>query len=274
LWQSILDALILLDARLDATAVARFFPRWPVQTLILVNNARVNRDEALLSLLDFAPDGTLWRATANLALRTKPNGFAAFLLREQRWRLTVHVVDRRDGALIGGGGGGGTSDGYNYAVLVPSGYPPIASYQLPLISLPGQNGGISWPDSFGRLFYLRTIVDRLPGCGGLRPGRRQPDEDRLAYVAALLNSTRAELFLRAEPSATVVWTNAESLRIRIAQERKQLADRYRLIVARLAQGGHLSPSEAEALTPPSIDVRISDQRDDRRDPLPAISGEN
>jgi hypothetical protein len=273
LGQSILDALVQLGASVDATSVARFFQWWPVQTLLLVNNARARRDEVLLSLLDVPSDRPLWQATANLILKTKPQGFAVLLLRGLKLRLTVYVTNRTDVGIFSGSGLGVDGEGCNQYVPGLPGYPPIADYQLPVA---GPNG-LSWPDNVGRAFYLRTVYapPMIPNACGPLPVRVRPlDQDRLTYVAALLNSTPQALFLFASSSVTVVWTNAETLKARVAQERERVAAQYRSITARLAQGGYLSASEADGLVPP-IEVTIQDQRDDRRDPLPTINtGQN
>ena len=72
---AILEALVQLRARMPADVLRSSLGRWPLPTLILLDNATGDRDAIILQRLSVTT-GFEWQAVGNLLLRSKPPGLA------------------------------------------------------------------------------------------------------------------------------------------------------------------------------------------------------
>ena len=67
----------------------------------------------------------------------------------------------------------------------------------------------------------------------------------------------------------VVWTDVDGLRTRVGQSRRNLEGSYRSMIGSLVSQGRLTAAEEKTL-PTTIDLSVSDQRENQSAPLPAL----
>jgi hypothetical protein len=262
---ALLDALVQLDAPVDPVRVGRFLPRWPVQSLVLLGRAGADRDRTLLPFFEGA-SGLSWRAAANLLLETRSSGFAVSLLRPVHLRLEVHVLDRSNRVGLSGSVVGGVTEGCNVVGGAP-GFPPIAEY---LHDPSGRGGATLLADGPRPAFYRRRVGQPgLVPCSSLEARSGSPTvQERIDYAIALARPLEMSR-IYATTIEHVVWTDAEALRTRVGQARRNLEGRYRSMIGSLVAQGRLTAAEAKTL-PTAIDLSVIDQRDNQSAPLPAL----
>ncbi len=261
---AILDALVLLDAHVPVEALRPSLQRWPIPTLILLNNAIGDRDALLLERLS-AASGVEWRAIANLLLKSTPPGFGFRLLDGLRLRLTVYVTDHDPSRGFGGGSGSGVSNDSNFVVAM-SGFPPLADYQF-VSAVPGATILSIGPQTvyYTRRIQSPAVIPPLNRSTSARP----TDFDRVQYLNALVRERFETAPLRETSSVTVVWTNSQAFRQDISAHRKRVEDLYREVVSFLVLSKRLTEGESRTLMP-TITIAIEDHRSDQTESLPAI----
>ena len=219
---AILDALAQLDAHVPVETLRPFLDRWPIPTLILLNNAIGERDALLLERLN-ATSGFEWQAIANLLLKNKPPGFGVRLLEGLRLRLTVYVTDdpnRGFGSALGSAAEHGT----NYVLGVAGS--ALAEYQFVLP--PGRHDPFDWATD-------RALCTSDPKSVRSSPMARSTlakprDVDRVQYVNALVEAIRD-----GTAAPRIVGdrrlTNAQALRRDVSTHRTRVDELYRRVVS-------------------------------------------
>ncbi|HKY22070.1 MAG TPA: hypothetical protein VJM31_12715 [Vicinamibacterales bacterium] len=259
---ALLDAAVQLDAKVPASALVRYWERWPVQTSILFAKATNDRDAVILDLLRTA-SGFRWYALANLLLHSKPPGFAAQLFDKLDFRLTVTVSE--EGNKVSGHGAGFSSLEVSDGIGVsPDGYPPTARYRFEL----GPRAGYIVVSVGPTTVYYTRSVSAAKQFAVSDASIDGPDAtERLRYVEALVG--RDQMWVRVEESATPPWRGAKDLFEQVAALKGSLRRRYDQQVAVLVRAGLVSKAEAESLSH-TVSVSVFDARDDRSVPLPVI----
>jgi TonB family protein len=261
---AILDALVELDAHLQADALGASLARWPIPTLILLNNASGDRDALLLERLSVT-GGFEWKGIANLLLKSTPPGFAVRLLENLRLTLELHVTDDPTRG-IGSGLGGGVESGPNYALGVP-GFPPLAHYSF----VPAQPGATIFSTGPDTVYYSRAVrnpatIPPLNRTDSAKPS----DRDRIQYVNALVRTRYEAVPLPETTFATVIWTNSQSLRQEVSTQSRNVEEHLRSIISLFQLSNWLSNDESWRLTP-HITLRISDDRRVKSESLQALA---
>ena len=261
---AILDALVQLDAHVSADVLGASLARWPIPTLILLNNASGDLDDVLLERLN-ATSSFEWKAIANVLLRSKPPGFAVRLLEDLLLKLEIHVTDDPSYGA-GSGFGGGSEHGPNYALILP-GFPPLAAYSF----VPAQAGATILSTGPDTVHYTRRMQNpaTIPPLIGADP-EKPSFADRIRYVNALVKERYETQPLREQTFATVIWTNAARFRQDVSAQRKTVEDHYQHVVSLLKSSNRLSEDESRRLTP-RISLLILDDRRDRSESLPPIA---
>jgi hypothetical protein len=259
---TLLDALIRLDAQPPADVLMAHYEARSEAVLILLAEPRGGRDAALLGLLKHE-SGILWYAAAGLLLENEAPGLAAELLRGLRLTLEVTVTDGSEGLAMGGGSVGGIGCG----VLHPAkGFPPIGTYsfwEIPVRGAVVLNGGPR------PIYYTRQACAAdagIPGSGHRSLIGGPTAEDRLALLDALMDHW---LPVKAVEPLTIRWTTPQAYRRRVVAARAELARDAASLIDIAKQEGRLTPREAGSLRI-AIDVRVRDERSLKRAPLPAI----
>jgi hypothetical protein len=260
----ILDALVQLDAEVPVDVLRPSLGRWPIPTLILVNNAIGDRDALLLDRFS-ATSGFEWQAIANLLLKSKPPGFAAKRLDGLGLRVTVSVTDDPSRGRLVAGVLSGVESGPNNVSGVP-GFPPLADYQL----VPARQGATILSVGPRTAYYVRHVQNSavIPPVVGSRVAGAS-DADRVEYLNALVRERFGTAALRDTTSVTVVWTNPQAFRQDISVHRKRVEDLYRQVISLLALSKRLTDHETRGLAP-NITITVEDNRSDKSESLPAI----
>ena len=202
---AILDALGQLRARMPADVLRSSLGRWPLPTLILLDNATGDRDAIILQRLSVTT-GFEWQAVGNLLLRSKPPGLAYRLLEGLQLQLTVYVTDQPNGGF--GSGLGSSSEGCMVVIAAP-GFPPLAEYQF---ATAGPGATILSIDPETVYYVRRTQTPPTIACQNGGRAEKPRDDDRVKYLNALVRAQVETVPLRQSTSVTVLWSNADMFR--------------------------------------------------------------
>ncbi len=259
--QSILDALIRLDAEVPAETLLPLRQWAPDEVLILLaRDPRQNR-QVLLSLFNEGTPVAHWLAVGNLLASTRAPGFAARLLSELKTNADVYVYDIH--GLHGYGGGCGGCGGGCSLYKAPDEYPPVSYYSL---TTAGARGAVVVAPGRHAVYYARATSPRCGGGDVCGYGRR--DQSRVEYVADLLGADDGELKLEASPFREVVCKEQRQCLRALAAVRDELVGAYAGAVKRLLAAELLDPAEAAELKP-DITLELKDLRERTPFPLPS-----
>ena len=258
---AVLDSLIQLDAEVPSDVIMSLNPRFSYAKLILLAHNPLANKDALLDLMRNGY-GKVWRAAGNLLTEVRAPGLAAFLLKDLHISVSVLVVDPGTGGGSGGSGGGSVGD----SILgIPKGYPPIGFYNL--YDYP-RRGYVVLAPGPTTIYYCRTVVDPGTQIGwGDSASTYDRNEAAVEYLAALLNTTPADLGLKSAPSFSEEWKGAAALTRRLKQIRTEITAKYQSVVSRLVDQGLLTDSEASEAAA-HIEIHLSDLRTRQSIPLP------
>ncbi|MEO8658125.1 MAG: hypothetical protein ABI693_06625 [Bryobacteraceae bacterium] len=261
LVQITLDALIQLDATVESGVLLEYLPRHQPEVLVLLALHPKEHQSALLALQDELQDGAAWLAVRNLLAETKAPGFAARLLKETKYRLSVTVTDpnQRGGAFGGGEGGGGAGCGVRG---FPRGFPPGAVYSLKRNPL---RGDVLLAPGPSPIYYRRTVIptDRQIGWDSVLD-MIDKQRAREEYLKSMLPRIPGETFTS---YTSLVWAGEETF---VSQLQAAAGEQARLITAmtaRLLELQWFTCAEAGALRLP-VEIELHDMRAGRG-PLPA-----
>jgi hypothetical protein len=248
---TISDALIRLDAKLDLATIRSLYSPRPAQALVLLSRMDSSVNGFLFELLE-TQQGLHWFATANLLLKQKTPGLAASLVKGMRVEAHVSVCDPgRPCASVGGGMSGTGSRGYGHL----DNYPPWPGYIL------SRDSGDLLARGPTPVFVQREVA--LPGtmprmADGFQSSRTAPTtEDRIAYVRVLAPGARAGLSQRED--RIVEWKGREALDAEIDTFLDGISTRYSMMLQDLLAAGVLTKQEAEGLAKPPVTLVIDDR---------------
>ena len=263
--QAALDSLIRLNAKVPADALRSLPANYSDEKIILMASEPGANASALLEMFDggepageAGPDAR-WLAVGNLLAETKPQGFAAALLRWLRVKAEITIVDTETNIGYGYGSGGGCGGAGGGG---PEGFPPVSFYHLSAKALRG--AVVVAPGKYP-VYYIRT-EQIYGGCGygGLNYIR---DFHRIEYLAGLLGTITDELNLDSRPSHTIACKDARQCRSEFVRVRREIEQAYAGVVSALVEKSLLDASDA-ALLPPHITFRLHDRRQHKTYPLP------
>ncbi len=127
LHRATLDALIQLNAVVKADELLPHLKEAPNQVVILLTVDPIGNEQTFLLLLDLQQSDERWLAVCNLLVRLRSKGLASKLLRELKIKPSILVADDLNSIVGGSGSNGGCGDG---GLTLPSGFPPLVSYDL------------------------------------------------------------------------------------------------------------------------------------------------
>jgi hypothetical protein len=253
-----LDALIQLRAEVPADLIARLVEDRPAHALILAARSQ-DAGDTLLDLAQANPDaGEHWFAAANLLLSRRKPGFARVLVAKLTLRIDVYVSD--DGNTSGGYGSG-RSIGCRWGPgLVDRDLPPRAAYELTTRARPDVAvlalGPV--PVYYERHLSTTGVMPTSPGTSIHGP----TTEQRLQYVAALMDMNENRLPIRARTTHSIKWTDQPSLDAAIQSFRADTRRRFAQLVSELVDAGLVTKEEAADFEP-VINVMVDDVRTER-----------
>lgn len=262
----LLDALVVTDAVVPAAAL-RPLLRGVTATaafVLLARAPRVNELDLFASFKRRPADGRRrdlrWVAEGNLMCTLRTPGFAAILLRDLAWSLTIEVVD------AGAAAGPVAPAGALPTVAVGSwlggreGFPPLPAWSL----LPAHRGSqLLAPGELG-VACRRDLVTATARCevGGLEAA----DALRAAWLGRLADGPP----LPAARVRRVVFTGEAAFVAEVERHRSELlADRRRALAA-LRAAGALTLAEVVAANRP-VAVVLRDLRARAAGPLPPFT---
>lgn len=242
-----LDALIQLRATVPPEAAMWVYDRRQPQALILLSMAGPAGDGALLRIAA-SEQGLPWYVAANVLLSRKTSGLGALLLDG----LQITVVASESGNT-GRAVGGSSMVGDGVSGPTP-GFPPIAHYRLTTGSRPGSVVVSNGPRA---VYYERTVSQ--PGRGPMVNTLQisgPTDDERLAYIAALLDTDRSQLPIRAYESRAVPPRGAPGHQAALDEARSDVTRRYEILVRQMVEKSALTSVEVASLGPPRVNVEI------------------
>src|SRR5262245_17283707 len=264
----LLDALLQTDAQVPAellrphlhgiTEVPAFvlLARFPTQNQReLLAVFRAHRSDALNDLL--------WVAAGNLLSELCTPGFAATLLRNREWTLTIGVVDGDH--AIGRCGGRSDIEGGGDQLSARVGFPPVPAWSLDWFLDPRQASMQLLATGHCDISTCRHLITTsgMSGPGSTNLG------DRVLEV--WLEGMAGGLGAANEHFATIIYTTDPEFVAALERHRLTiLADRRRLLLALVAAGA-LTKDEMAASQRP-LGLVVNDEREPGASPLPGIQG--
>lgn len=270
---ALLDALLQTDAVLTTEELAPFRTglggtAW----LALLARDPIGNREALahhFRQLDRAGAWIEWVATGNVLVTTRDADFVLALLERQHVMQRVVVRDAATTETPAARTGGRRGRGRNVASIeVPPSQPPTVLYEL---TLDGRPGDVLFARGEHTVFLRRHVHEQ-------RTIRRRdheshtlgdPERQRLAWLARMLEQTVAELPFAVECSLTVSWHGAEKLQADLQEARADVLADFRRLVAVCVEAKLVARAATTDLAP-TIEIRWDDRRGDQSEPLPAV----
>lgn len=282
---AVLDAIIQLELTPDMTpeAIARLYPEFPTQALILLARPGMARppatDTLLMDILRSEHGATgAWLTAANVLIANGVKGVAAAILDDVSIDLSVRVVD--DGATAPPVAGRGYSCPFGGAGPRRDGWPDVGNYYITTnggeTGLAESSGG---PVSRGPdpTFYTRIVSGPDPvvpradlPCDDLVSWPARGGRDRLTerLLASLAHESIGAPSVTLHPTRTIVWRDNEqyqrALWDLIGEQRVSL----NALLDTLVQSGAMTLDERRGRWP-TIAVRVADARA-AREPLPPL----
>ena len=259
-----LDALIQLQAPIEAAWLPEVYAVRPAQALIVASLAGEDADDFLRDVMHRAK-GLDWFAAANILLARNPRALVVPLLGSLRLKVKVFVVD--DGHMMGSGGGGAAGVGCGSGGLAP-GLPPWADYGLTSSVYAGVTVLATGPTP---VYYRRTVAPAGRTPSGSTVFLDGPTgDDRLNYVAAAVG---IDLPVRGYEQHSVTVKDGSSLDSELTRIRTDLSVRYRRFIHTLIEQS-LLPADAAGWDLPPIDLEVEDyRRTAPANPEPAAVGD-
>ena len=258
--QAALDSLIKLRSPVSAKLLSEMYSKWPIQALILMSNrnqfTELAPDDAAF-ILDLAAKetGYRWFAAANLLLRHRVAGTAAFLLRDMEVNANLCVISEKDGiwypCAVGGIGGFSGGDGGSGNA---EGYPTFTHYYLT-----GANSGNTLLANGPTPIYYASVVSR-PGTtsgGAIHEIGGPNTKDKFQYLESLLNRPGTTLPLQAAEYREFRPGEQKSLESEISDFKADILKRYEILLQVLIQANLLTEEEKVALPSLKINMQVN-----------------
>jgi hypothetical protein len=260
--QALFDALIQIPGPIPIDVILPFKDLWTTEILILLSRdpAADGVESALLDMREHSMPGPEWAAVNDLLFAISSKPYFQKTLEEIRVTHTFAVADQM---VFSCGGAIGCGDSVR---RFPSGFPPIALYQLwATLTRPGDALLIEQPVS---IRYRRIVVptDGQAGwnnCQGDYTGTRQTLLAR--FFAAIGGRSADDAYQFFNPRTTINWHDAAQTS---AEMEKLLTEQAASIEALIvdAEGRGLVQASGMRL---AIEATVNDMRRDKNVPLPA-----
>jgi hypothetical protein len=269
---AVLDAAIQLGAMVPASDVAKLYPEFPAQSLILLRRAGADANSFLLNVFRTEHSQLAWLTAGNMLAERRSQGFAAAVLGGMTVHAEIRVVSS-GGAGIGTGSGGDFDPGSTEG---KADWPEIGTYAL----VGHISGATLLVDGTDPAYYLRTVstlYDRdrrdYSCCYGY--DAESWDLIREHYLAGLLYEPKENPPLKSFVHQTILRENGEAYAVRVRSMIEGQQNAFVEVASRL-ENSRLMTSEEAAATRPKLEIRIVDDREDKTTPVPRVEtlGEN
>jgi len=261
----ILDTLIQLKAKVPGERLMSVYDEFRDEVVIVLASSPEDNEKILLSLHDFPQPDTRWFAICNLLASSRPEGFAARLLRDITIKISLLVSENSQNALgVGEGGQGGIGCGM---FGMPKDFPPTSIYEL---RQEVEDGDVLLVEGVRPVYYRCQVVPMNQQIGtGQESTFNDRDLFRRDYLARLLGTDTQSLAFNPRPSYSIRWTSAEAF----AAQAKRLHDLHHRSFSQLAtqlhDDGLLTSEESETLRP-KLTFAVHDLRTDKTIVLPSL----
>jgi hypothetical protein len=263
-----LDSMIQLKANVPPDLALALYSKFRVRALLLL--ARSDRDarDALLAVMDEAKSRTEWLAAADLLAENPPPGFAARLLKNISIQMTIFVLSPG----VGAGGGGSASDcaGSTLSALRAE-WPPVMTYWLWTNQAVGSEllvGGenpVYWQRKLNRDY---AFAEQPPSdCG--TPSNVSPADLSRDLIGQLLGEKKDDFALQLNPVVSLTWSSPQAYLNDATSFVLKQAEILHSAEDGLQTRGLLTDDEA-AFNQPPLNVRLMDERDGDKVPLPDL----
>jgi hypothetical protein len=234
------DALIQLRAEVPAAVLQRMPDSLRTQRLILLTMAGRDAEPQLVTIVD-RESGRRWFTAANVLVERRSPAIARFLLRGLRLEATLTISP--GGNASSGRGGPASGSAGDGAGGIARGFPPIAWYRFSS----ARPGAVVLSTGPMPTYYTRDVSSPgfSPAMGTSDTGG-PTDDDRLAYVNALLRSSSP--ITRAHESFSLAWTTQAAVDVEVERIREDLRRRHAALVRALVADKLLSEEHARELT--------------------------
>jgi len=262
--RAILDALVLLQASVDADVLLPHARRFSKMSVIIASQSDAQGDPVLLDILSRDGSGLSWEAAANLLTTSRCPGAAAHMLGRLQTEIRIHVVDP---GRFGGGFGDTISSGFGCGGLdVPARFPPVAIYELFDEKV---EGAVLLARGTRPIYFVRK--ERLGGKIGVgsRTRSRERDEHARSCLATLAGLEREELGLERRFDFTMEYVDDAGFLARVRDERESVLAAHDRLIEILERDGLLLDGEAETLSP-VLTLSATDHRKSPPAPLPSL----
>jgi hypothetical protein len=254
---TLVDAMIRLDAKPSADLRQALYRRRPWEALILMSRLGSGANADLLDLLGISSD-VLWAGTANVLLSNKAPGFVVRLLAPLQLSAQLIVCYSEADCPNGGFGTGGPhfgGDGGGPMELLVSG-PPWPTYSL------STKGNTLLADGPIKVYYDRKVfvTDTNPRTTGLvgldSPGApgTPSSADLLNYIAA--SAPGVTLGIQVYEERKTVFKDDAQMKAEAEVFRKDILRRYASLLEQLQKAGVLTAAEAETVATPKLNLVI------------------
>lgn len=272
----LLDAAIRLEAPIHPRMAARLIARYPTPGTVWHCRVARQHPESLLRAFrrvemktrERMYASTSWVALGNQLARVRPRGFAATVLGDLRFHVTVRVHSGRRSKGWGSPSGHVAGDGWRTRA---DGYPPLPTYEIALESeVYDQSRWTTLATGLHGVLVRRTVQTLRERGFGIVAGSG-PDimQLRMHWLRTLLDGhTPPPLF------ASDVWriryVGERPLQRRVERNVQGLHARIHLLLDALVARQQLTPLEAAQVTP-HLELIVRDERVDRRQELPVLT---
>lgn len=264
---TVLDALIQLRGEPPVESVARLYPEFAAQSVILLVRSR-DSAPPLFDIFGKAKSNGAWLAAGNMLVKQRYPGFAAMVLDRFTEHVLVSVVDKG----FGYGEGGGVSGCGIHWRGPKSGWPPVGLYLLlqhPGL-IPDPLEATLLADGETPVYYARAEPGSYDNPSDEPPPCNDGDRDRFRaqYLGATLGGLSSSS-LGAYPQVSLEWIGEDDYRQRVADMVEQKTSRFIHAANDLVQSGWLTADEAAALHL-HLELRIADRRSAPAAALPVL----
>jgi len=265
----VLDALIGLGAAVPVQQARKLYPEFSAQSLILLVRSQTDAQSALLNIFQNARANWNWLAAGNVLVKTRPPGFASFLLSRFTQHITVSIFDPGHG---GGGAGGGSECGFSLRAPKAR-WPSVGLYLL--TQFPERMTGLTATlliDGDTTVYYWRVEPGNYDNPPDARGSCDDGDRDRYRaqYLTRLMESSFPRMSMDPYPQITIVWKDEADYRQRLLATVEERRTEFRRAVASLQHSGQLLTPAESATLKLRLEIVIRDERADRSPPLPAV----
>src|SRR5581483_1330560 len=226
-YRCALDSLIQMNAALPSKILLPVFDHFRPEAIILAANTPKDHEQEMLIMMQSNVNREEWMGLGNILSEQKTPGFAAMLLGDLHISVFVGVIsDSNQGVGASGTGGATCGDG---VISIPTGFPPVAFYQIKDTAL---NHSIVLSSGVYPIYYERHLMTE--GNHGVGECHSTGDLDyaRLQYLATMLGRSVDDLDIKSAPVVTIVWRSSDQYEKELTQIRSRIVESYKHLASR------------------------------------------